>query len=273
MHHDLHERKESVRTYWNTEACGTGDPSLRGITQYSRDYYDRIESARYDREPEIFSFAQFTRARGKKVLEVGVGAGTDFLQWSRAGAEAHGIDLTPEGVAHTERRLALEGLSAADLRVADCESLPFPENTFDVVYSWGVIHHTPDTARALSEIVRVCRPGGRCVVMIYNRHSLVSYGLWVRRALFALRPWRSLRWCIAHYMESIGTQAFTVAEATAMLAALSTTKIRVTPIVTYYDRFLWRGSLVRTVAYVLCSLLPRSRAGWFLVLECEKRGT
>jgi len=70
------------------------------------------------------------------VLEVGVGAGTDFVNWVRADAQACGVDLTPAGVALTRERLALEGLQA-DVRVADAEALPFPDGMFDIVYSWA----------------------------------------------------------------------------------------------------------------------------------------
>ena len=132
-----------------------------------------------------------------KVLEVGVGAGTDFLQWVRAGAGTYGVDLTEEAIEHARRRLDVYGLTAKDIRVADAEAPPCGNDTFDVVYSWGVIHHTPDTERALAEIVRVCRPGGRLKVMIYNRHSLLAYRTWVRFALLRGRPGRSLSWVLA----------------------------------------------------------------------------
>ena len=89
------EPKGEVAAYWNRATCGT-DVTL--ATKYSREYFEEIEHYRYRMEPEIFSFAQFTRYRDKRVLEVGVGAGTDFLQWVRAGAKAYGVDLTPAAV-------------------------------------------------------------------------------------------------------------------------------------------------------------------------------
>ena len=97
----------------------------------------KSEGFRYQIEPEIFAFAQFTRYRGQRLLEVGIGAGTDFLQWVRAGAKAHGVDLSREAVDHVKHRLQVYGLSAEDVRVADAENLPYEDNTFDVVYSWG----------------------------------------------------------------------------------------------------------------------------------------
>ena len=144
------ELKTRVKEYWNTEACGT---DVAEAPKFSRQYFDQIEDNRYRVEPEIFAFAQFTRFRDQKVLEVGIGAGTDFMQWVRAGAKAYGVDLTEEAVEHAKKRLDAYGLSAEEVRVADAENLPYPDNTFDLVYSWGVIHHTPDTIKALEEII------------------------------------------------------------------------------------------------------------------------
>ena len=79
--------KGQIKEYWNREICGT---AVASSEKYSRQYFDEIEDSRYSIEPEVFSFAQFTRFRCQKVLEVGVGAGTDFIQWVRAGAKAYG---------------------------------------------------------------------------------------------------------------------------------------------------------------------------------------
>src|SRR6185295_7482859 len=100
--------KQQVRDYWNSQPCGT---QFTDSEKYTRAYFDEIEEHRYRTEPEIFAFAQFTRHHGQKMLEVGIGAGSDFTQWVRAGAEAHGIDATPEGVAHVQHRLSVYGLS------------------------------------------------------------------------------------------------------------------------------------------------------------------
>jgi ubiquinone/menaquinone biosynthesis C-methylase UbiE len=107
-----------------------------------------------------------------------------------------------------------------DLRGADCENLPYADDSFDIVYSWGIVHHTPDTQRALAEIVRVCRPGGTCKVMVYHRHSLLAIYLWIGWALFRGRPWRPLTSIVGRYMESSGTKAFTRAEIARMLSRL-----------------------------------------------------
>jgi ubiquinone/menaquinone biosynthesis C-methylase UbiE len=224
------ELKREVRRYWEAEPCGTTAASAPEGTE---EYYSQIERRRYELEPFIHRFAQFESTAGQNVLEIGVGAGTDHVQFARAGAELHGIDLTEHGVELVRRRLALEDLSS-DLRVADAESLPFASDAFDVVYSWGVLHHTPDTARAIAEAVRVTRPGGRICIMVYSRHSWVSYGLWLRRGPLSGRPLRSLTDVLHHHMESIGTKGFTPRELRAMLAGIEDPKIE--KVATPYDR-------------------------------------
>ena len=141
--------KTDVKAYWNVASCGT---EITEKTRYTKAYFEEIEEFRYRIEPEIFSFAQFTRFKDKKMLEVGVGAGTDFLQWVRAGAKAHGIDLTQEAVYNVQERLKLYGLTAEDIKVADAEALPFEDTSFDLVYSWGVIHHSPNTEQCLADV-------------------------------------------------------------------------------------------------------------------------
>ena len=117
----------------------------------------------------IFPYAQM---QGRRVLEVGCGMGCMAMNWAQRGAEMTASDLNPISIAQTRRRFELFGL-AGDIRQADAEALPFADNSFDFVYSWGVLHHTPDTAKAIEEIRRVLKPGARAGVMLYHRHSIL----------------------------------------------------------------------------------------------------
>jgi SAM-dependent methyltransferase len=147
--------KEDVRRHWDAQPCGTRD-----IPEDDRArFFSDLERERYEWEPYIPPVARFARGRWRDVLELGVGAGTDFVNWVRQGARATGVDLTTRGVELTRERLALEGLHA-DVRIADGERLPFADESFDIVYSYGVLHHSPDTASAIREVRRVLRPGG-----------------------------------------------------------------------------------------------------------------
>ena len=163
--------KGEVKNYWEQEPCGSG---VAQSLKYTKEYFDEIEEHRYRVEPFIHRFAQFTRYRGKKVLEVGVGAGTDHLQFARAGALLSGIDLTEAAVTMVTKRLALEGLTS-DLRRADAEHLPFEDGSFDLVYSWGVIHHSHNTNAIIDEIYRVLVPQGVAKIMVYHKNSMSYY--------------------------------------------------------------------------------------------------
>ena len=111
----------------------------------------------------------FDELAGKDVLEIGSGTGVHARLLAEAGAQVTAVDLTPTAVELTTRRLTLAGL-LANVVEADAESLPFPDASFDFVWSWGVIHHSEDTLRVVSEIARVLRPGGRLALMVYHRN-------------------------------------------------------------------------------------------------------
>jgi SAM-dependent methyltransferase len=239
------ESKRLVRAFWNSEACG----ERYGIDQ---------EEIRYRLEPHIVSFADFPSAKGRRVLEVGIGMGADFLQWVRHGAEATGIDLTERGVRITRDRLAAEGL-AAPLCVADAEQLPFASDSFDVVYSYGVLHHTPDTVAALREIRRVLHPGGRLKAMVYHRRSWIALAAWAWFGLLRGRPFMTLRRAVTS-IESPGTKAFTVDEMRRMLTGFS--DVEIGPTLTYWDRKRAPG---------LASIFG-DRFGWFLLVKASKSG-
>lgn len=204
--------KDQVKDHWEAETCG-----VRHSEADVRRFAD-IEQARYQLVPWLRDFVDFNQCSGKELLEVGVGAGTDFCQWVRGGAIATGIDLTEAAIKATRDNLRSRGLSAKDLRVADAEQLPFDDGLFDVVYSWGVIHHSPDTQRALNEIARVLKPGGRVIAMIYHTPSISDLILWVRHGLFRGRPFRSFKDIVFHELESPGTKAYTRREAHCLIA-------------------------------------------------------
>jgi len=252
--------KHWVREFWDTTPCGTRDIAAE---EGSPAFFRAIAERRDVLEPFIRDFARFSEHRGKRVLEVGVGAASDHVSFARAGANLTGIDLTPHAIELAGKRLALEGLSS-DLRVGDAERLPFPDACFDFVYSWGVIHHTPDTPRAAREIVRVTRPGGRVCVMIYQRRSLVALQAWILHGLLKGRPWRSLGDVVWSHIESAGTKAYTATEARRLFADL--TDVRVTPVVTPYDVRIGRA---RFLPRWVQRLVP-STLGWFLVVEGRK---
>ena len=221
--------KKDVHDFWQRESCGEIYAAGESIDA-------QLQSqalARYELEPYIPGFARFDEGRGVTVLEIGVGMGADHLEWARhRPRRLVGLDATTRALEHTQRRLRLAGYTP-DLLHADAEQLPFPSETFDVVYSWGVLHHTPDTPRAIREVLRVLKPGGTARVMIYHRRSIVGFLLWVKYALLAGRPSRSLDDVYAHHLESPGTKAYSVADARRLFDGFA--KAAVTPFLSYAD--------------------------------------
>ena len=205
----MNRDKQQVHDFWNQASAGE-DLYLDGTDAAG---YEAQAKARYELEGKmIFQLARFAEAKGLKVLEVGVGLGAEHQRFAEAGADLHGIDLTERAVEHTRRRLEIFNL-ASNLSVGDAEKLDFPDESFDLVFSWGVLHHSPDTPHAVSEVFRVLKRGGEARIMIYHKWSMVGYMLWVRYALLRLRPWITLREIYARYLESPGTKAYSVAEA------------------------------------------------------------
>lgn len=161
------ELKERVRAFWQEHPCGT---KFADAPPGSRRFYELVEAHRYDKEWHIPIAAGFDQTKNLRVLEIGCGLGTDGAQFAKAGADYTGIDLTEAAVELAQKRFELFNLPGT-FQVADAEGLDFPDNTFDLVYSHGVLHHTPNTAGAIKEVHRVLKPGGRAMVMLYHRNS------------------------------------------------------------------------------------------------------
>jgi ubiquinone/menaquinone biosynthesis C-methylase UbiE len=214
--------KEEVRRFWEAGSCG--EVYAEGSSTQER--FRQHAETRYRLEPYIHDFARFEEGSGQDILEIGVGMGADHVEWAKSGPRRlAGIDLTPRAVAWTAERLETYGF-ASDLCEADAENLPFRDNSFSIVYSWGVLHHSPDTQRAFSEAHRVLRPGGTLRVMIYHRPSVIGLMLWVRYGLATGHPARSLTDVYARHLESPGTKGYTTAEARSLVAPFGAGEIR-----------------------------------------------
>jgi len=166
----LAEEKLRAREQWGQDPCGAEYDREHELG--TREFFDSVERHRYQEYaawmPQLMEFEKF---RGARLLEIGCGMGSDLLQFARGGARCTGIDLTPRSIEITRHRFRLYGANA-QFMISDGEHLPFRTESFDVVYSNGVLHHTPDTAGAIREVHRVLRPGGVAKVMLYHRNSL-----------------------------------------------------------------------------------------------------
>jgi SAM-dependent methyltransferase len=185
------DAKRETQKQWNTDPCGA-----RTAPEYEAgtpEFFGRVEHERYDvYAPWMRAAIGFEEHAGEAVLEIGPGLGTDHAQFARAGARMFALDLTNSHLQLTRQRFRNEALSTRPVR-GDAERLPFADASFDLVYSYGVLHHTPDTAGAVLEIHRVLRPGGLAIVGLYHKHSafhwiytvlwrgLLLGGLWRKR--------------------------------------------------------------------------------------------
>ncbi|MBL8470192.1 MAG: class I SAM-dependent methyltransferase [Rhodocyclaceae bacterium] len=159
------DARREARKQWNKTACG----ELAGEAD-SIEYFDRVRAARYAQSPWVHEYFRYAEFGGCDVLEIGVGQGSDLLQFAEAGARCHGVDITDKHLALTQRNFALRG-RAVYLANADATALPFADSSFDCVYSFGVLHHIPEIELVLAEAYRVLRPGGVLKVALYHKWS------------------------------------------------------------------------------------------------------
>jgi ubiquinone/menaquinone biosynthesis C-methylase UbiE len=172
------------REFWSDYQPGF---RFAGSPVGTREFFDEVTAYRDAIEPHIPEVVDFPRWSGSKVLEAGCGIGTDGVRFARAGAEYTGFDFSPTALSLARHRFEMEGLDGRFVS-GSVTQLPLREETFDLVFSHGVIHHVDDTEATLREFERVLKPGGTALVMVYHRRSLnyhVSIML-LRRALVGL---------------------------------------------------------------------------------------
>jgi len=160
---------ESVRRFWDNRPCNVKhSPSPVG----TKTYFDEVEARKYLVEPHIPAFADFQRWRDKRVLEIGCGIGTDSINFARAGAHLTAVDLSEQSLEVCRQRFAIFGLQA-DIRWADAEHLSdiIQPQPFDLIYSFGVVHHTPNPHIVLQELKKFCGPDTELRIMLYSRWS------------------------------------------------------------------------------------------------------
>lgn len=257
--------KDKVRRFWDSSPCGT---YLIKHKEGTKEYFEAIADYRYNKYPYAYSHIPrvvgFEKWKGKRVLEIGCGVGTDLSQFAKHGAIVTGIDLTQAGIELAKKRfevLRLEG----DLKVADAENLPFEDGYFDLVYSFGVLHHTPDTQKAINEAYRVLKPNGKAIVMLYHKRSLeyliLMWKIMVKRKYRHLPKNVALSRITEQNKNPNGplnplTKMYTRHQARELFSKFRLVKIRV-----YWVR----------IPHLGCTTSLLSRAiGWHLIIEARK---
>ena len=267
----LDAEKQRARDQWGQDPCGAEGDSENEFG--TRQYFDEIERVRYQEYapwmPDLMGFNDFSGAR---LLEVGCGMGTDLLQFARGGASCTGIDLTPRSIAISRHRFALYG-ERANFLMSDGEQLPFAAESLDVVYSNGVLHHTPDTAGAIREIQRTLKPGGVAKVMLYHKNSFNYWGeMMLHRGVFGGELFRGRspedimsRW--VEYSEHGArplVKAYTRAQALELFKDFSDVKIDVEQLLRVEFPFVGRFIPERLLTAI------RKSVGWNLIITAKK---
>jgi ubiquinone/menaquinone biosynthesis C-methylase UbiE len=173
-------KQHEVEEFWNAKPC---DSDTSDEVTYSREYFEEIEKKRYRLQPHIKDLLSSIDFQRKKVLEIGTGVGTDARTIISMNGIYHGINIDAGSTEVTRTALDVFGVPG-DVRQASALAIPFNDNYFDIVYSFGVLHHIPEVDVAIKEIHRVLNPGGELIIMLYNKTS-INYQVEIRR----LRKW------------------------------------------------------------------------------------
>lgn len=166
MKKDKEKLKKEIQDYWTINV-----PRLNEAKNLLSDnplFYERIDDSKYRSEPYVFRFIDSVAESGRKVLEIGVGLGTDLRYFAKKGMKVHGLDLSFSNALLVHKGFSATGLNGKVI-TGDAENLAFADETFDLFYSYGVLHHTPDTQKAIDEAHRVLKKNGKVLIMLYHK--------------------------------------------------------------------------------------------------------
>jgi SAM-dependent methyltransferase len=248
---------DRVREYWNRHIH---DLEIATHPVGSRGFFDDLDQYHFEKLHHLLRLVDFDGYRGRRVLEVGCGAGVDLARFAKGGAEVVGVDLASSAIDLARANFEQQGLSG-EFRVADGEALPFSASSFDFVFAHGVVQYTTNPQRLVDECRRVLKPGGEAVFQVYNRISwlnglskLMKVGLEHDDAPVLLK--------------------FSIAEFKTLVSGFR--DVRIVP-----ERFPvrsrlhggWKGAVYNGLFVGTFNALPRSlvqRFGWHLLAFCRK---
>lgn len=249
---------DAIERYWNTQIH---DLAMTDQPVGSREFFDELHDYRFDKLRYLPLLVGFDSYRDRRLLEVGCGIGTDLVRFARGGAIVTGVDLSETAIDLARKNFQLGGVPALDLRVANAEALPYPDESFDVVYGHGVIQYTADPTRLVRECHRVLRPGGEAIFMVYNRRSWLN---WLSKVM---------KVPLEHADAPI-LRKFSIGEFAQLLSPFG--DVRIIP-----ERFPvksrlhkgWKAVAYNTMFVGAFNALPRAfvrRLGWHLLAFCRK---
>lgn len=246
-----------VRNYWNHHIH---DLEITSHPVGTPGFFEDLDQYHFEKLHHLLRLVDFDGWRGKRVLEVGCGAGTDLARFARGGATVTGVDLSASAIELARKNFEQQGL-AGEFREADGEHLPWDEGTFDLVYAHGVVQYTPDGGRLIDECRRVLKPGGEAIFQVYNRVSWLN----------ALS--RLMKVPLEHE-DAPALRKYSAAEFKGMLRGFREVRI-------VEERFPvksrlhkgWKGLAFNTMFVGTFNALPRplvKRFGWHLLAFCRK---
>jgi len=249
---------DAVARYWNGRIH---DLEMTERPVGSCEFFDELDEYRFDKLRYLPRLVDFNAYRGRTLLEVGCGIGTDLVRFAKGGAIVTGIDLSRTAIDLARTNFALHDVAPRELMVGNAESLPYADRSFDVVYGHGVIQYTADPARLVRESHRVLKAGGQAIFMVYNRVSWLN-----AMSVLTNVP-------LEHGDAPI-LRKFSIGESRRLLAPFA--DVRIVP-----ERFPvksrlhggWKGLLFNTVFVGTFNALPRvlvRRLGWHLMAFCRK---
>jgi ubiquinone/menaquinone biosynthesis C-methylase UbiE len=162
---------DAITRYWNERIH---DLEMTAHPVGSREFFDDLDEYRFDKLHYLPQVVNFSGYRGRTLLEVGCGIGTDLVRFARGGAVVTGVDVSTTAIELARKNFELHGLTPQGLRVANGEALPYADGSFDVVYGHGVVQYTADAPQLIRECHRVLKPGGEAIFMAYNRVSWLN---------------------------------------------------------------------------------------------------
>lgn len=247
-----------IQRYWNHRIH---DLEMTDAPVGTRAFFDDLDDYRYDKLRYLPQLVDFPSYKGQRLLEVGCGIGTDLVRFAAGGARVTGVDLAQTAIGLAQSNFALQGLEAEELRVANGEALPYPDQSFDVVYGHGVVQYTADAAQLIRECHRVLKPGGTGIFMVYNRVSWLN----------ALS--KVMKVPLEHEDAPVLVK-YSIGEFRALLAPFA--EVRIVP-----ERFPvksrlhggWKGLAFNTLFVGTFNALPRAWVrplGWHLMAFCRK---
>ena len=215
----MNKAKEAAKQIWGASPAGIRYG--KGYEPGTKEFFENVLAKRSTYKlPWLFDLIPFSSFQGKKVLEIGCGAGYDAYEFCRNGADYTGIDIAPENIDRISKHLSFYGYQPK-LMVGDAEFLEFQDESFDVVFSNGVLHHVPDITRTLKEINRVLKPGGRFYMIVYHKNSIFY---WV--SLFFFEHLILLGFLKRSFKERLSMIEYTTAEARPFVKAYSVKELR-----------------------------------------------